>query len=309
MIIQYIISSIITKIRRRDTPETDILTPEQPRTSNGQFAGQPFDLNWARELRRGGASIRQIARQLGVPKSTVAVKLAEPEPAAAITVESRQEHAGRTQAEPESVRAFQVNLRQPSPAAIATAATPATVPADIPATPPAPVPEPKWWNELPPERRTHLRLEAESYNAIFLTDCEYDCLRCWGYAQPAIAIDGWYDGYLKHPAFEKTERFWVHSRNLNFLKAIQASPIRSKCVVLPMGIVDAAQWRLEIHRKGCDDGFFEKCLDCRKPGLRAIPAPPAPIDDLVAAPEPNPEPLTDLGYQPSWMLGGSTASR
>lgn len=95
------------------------------------------------------------------------------------------------------------------------------------------------------------------------------------------------------------------SRSLKFLKALQASAVRSRCLVLVgRSAYDAAQWRLRLHRERQDDLFFQRCLAVGN-GLRPIPELPAKIDDLVPPPELKPDVPTDYSWQPSWVPGGS----
>lgn len=307
-IITRLINELAVRLHRSDAMKSDDSVPIQRRTSSGRFEPKPFDVNRARELRRSGLSVRMIAREMNVPKSTVfdALKHAEPAP---VPEKTPQEAAGQTQPKPEPSPFDSVELSKPSPAAVAAPAIPPSVRVEIAVLPPAlAAPEPFWWDRLPSDRRAHLMLTADAYSHVFLTDDTYAAERCWGYGQPCIAIDAWYDSYAHHPAFAGVERFWVHTTSGKLIRSLQNSAIRSRCWILPIDVVDAAQWKRDLRMQR-QETFFEACLNCRQPGLRPIPEPPAPIDDLIAPPEPKPELMADFSYQPSWMLGGSTASR
>lgn len=232
----------------------------------------------------------------------------EPEPKQSVEPEINLQAATAILPTPQPSSFDSLKLSTPSPAAIAAAAIVKTTPA---AVAPEPAPEPKWWNELPPNLRGHLQLDPDAFPSVFLTDDGHAAERAWHYGQPCIAFQCWHDAYLQHPAIAGAERFWVYSTSGKFLKSLQNSPIRSRCVVLPTDLVGNAQWRRDLQRQRQDDSFFEKCLNCQKPGLRPIPAPPADITDLVAAPEPptyEPQP-PQVGYVEPWQLGGSAASR
>jgi hypothetical protein len=311
-----LIISSINNLRRIAGRKSEVLPVEQPRTAAGRWESVELDADEITRLANDGWSCRRIAKKLGVHHSTISARLRQlespmpieptPGPIAATPTDRHQEPSG---AAPEAP------VQAPEAAAMVLIlpalldAPRAAQSAPAPISKPAPAQEPRWWTELPDDRRKHLSLEGDAYSHIFLTDDAYACERAWGYASPCIAFDSWHASYGQHPVIAEAEKFWVCSRSLKFLRSLQLSPIRERCLVLvDRTAYDAAQWRLQLHRERQDDGFFERCLAVGN-GLRPIPELPAKIDDLVPPPELKPDVPTDYSWQPAWRLGGSAGSR